>query len=404
MNDPRDDAEFDPFANDPKSRKKQGSGNGVAWLALVLALAVLGFNAWDWWSLRVAGEAGSEQAQLVDSVSRRQAGLENTLNGLQTRIDELAGRDPGSELAALRTTQENLQSRLSALGVADADRQAQIDAINASVLALLARIEAVEAGIAALAVSNDGAGKSLDIAEIDYLLRLADERLLLFADLNGAESALSLADQQLAAIGDPLYAPVRRSIAGALDSLRAVPRLDTVAVGQRLASLQSSIQRWPFPGEAPVAEPLPEPADTGMWARIKSALAPLVKVRRRVDESELLSLEDKDFIRQGLWLQFETARLALIRNDQAGWNQALGRAEETLSTRFDDIEPAVQQAVTTVRELSAIDLVPELPEIRAPLSQLRLLRQSGRGASTTPPAQEPDTQVEEPEADTGEDG
>jgi len=395
VNNPKDDAEFDPFANHPGNAKKQGSGKGVAWLALVLVLALLGFNAWDWWSMRQQGDAESEQVQRVESVSRRQAGLETAVDRLDERIAGLEQQNPDSDLAALRAGQEALQARTAALGVADADRQAQIDAVNASLLALLNRIEAVEASVAALAVRNDGVGKSLDIAEIDYLLRLADERLTLFGDLTSAESALVLADQQLQAIDDPLYAPVRRSIARALDTLRSAPRIDTVAIGQRLAALQARLGQLPFPGEMSTQAEAEAGTETGIWARVKAAIAPLVKVRRRVDESELLSLEDKDFIRQGLWLQLETARLALVRSDQESWNHALSRASETLNGRFDTFEPPVQQAVETVEELAAVDLAPAVPDIRAPWSQLRLMRD----ARTSVPAATPPVDQQGPAGD-----
>ncbi|NNE06572.1 MAG: hypothetical protein HKN15_12685 [Xanthomonadales bacterium] len=404
MNNPKDDAEFDPFANHPESTEKQGSGNGVAWLALVLVLALLGFNAWDWWSMRLQEGDASEQAQVVDSVSRRQAGLENTLSRVQQQIAELEQQDAGSDLAALRAGQQALQSRASALGVADADRQAQIDAVNTSMLALLGRIEALESSVAALAVRDDGAGKSLDIAEVDYLLRLADERLALFGDLRSAESALVMADRQLQAIDDPLYAPVRRSISNALESLRSAPRIDIVAVGQRLANLQSNLGQLPFPGEAPTISDTVDSGETGTWARIKAALAPLVKVRRRVDESELLSLEDKDFVRQGLWLQLETARLALVRNDQASWDYALARAGDTLRDRFDNIEPRVQQAAATVDELAELGLAPELPDVRAPWSQLRLLRDSRVSTAVPGTAVEPQSAEQEDEIEPGDEG
>ena len=50
------------------------------------------------------------------------------------------------------------------------------------------------------------------------------------------------------------------------------------------------------------------------------AIKPLVKVRRRLDKDLELILEDKDFLRQGLWLQLESARLALIRRDGMAWD------------------------------------------------------------------------------------
>ena len=63
------------------------------------------------------------------------------------------------------------------------------------------------------------------------------------------------------------------------------------------------------------------PEDAGWWESFKQTLSSLVTVRRRVPEDRsMLTLEDKDYLRQGLWLQLESARLALMRNDSAVYN------------------------------------------------------------------------------------
>ncbi len=62
----------------------------------------------------------------------------------------------------------------------------------------------------------------------------------------------------------------------------------------------------------------------------------LVTVRRSTDEeNERISLEDRDYVRQRLWLQLEIAHLSLMRRDQEAFRQSLVRVEQTLSTWFE---------------------------------------------------------------------
>ena len=54
--------EFDPFANEPAKPSRRGGG--VAWLALLLAIGVAGFNGWQWWQARQAVDEGAQRCLL----------------------------------------------------------------------------------------------------------------------------------------------------------------------------------------------------------------------------------------------------------------------------------------------------------------------------------------------------
>ena len=122
--------------------------------------------------------------------------------------------------------------------------------------------------------------------------------------------------------------------------------------------------------------------------------------RRRVPEEDvMLSLEDKDYVRQDLWLQLESARLAVMRADSVAWQAALQRASETLSARFEGSAPRVANAIDEIRALGTTQITVDMPDISAPWAQLRLLSE-GR-AEAVPEATEP-TPEEAPEADEPE--
>jgi len=110
-----------------------------------------------------------------------------------------------------------------------------------------------------------------------------------------------------------------------------------------------------------------------------------VTVRRRVSEEEsLLSLEDKDYLRQGLWLQLESARLALMRNDAGVYASSLDRVEGTLEQFFKHGSPPVQALLNDVAAMKQLEIAPEMPNISAPWTQLRQLRDSRRLLQSAP--------------------
>jgi len=386
VNTSKDDPEFDPFAHG-NGKKGRGASAGPAWLALLLALGVAGYNGYQWW---VDYQRQAEEPTLQQSVSRIQAGqsaLQESLQSLESRVAlaEQSGAD--AELATLRADFQSLQAQLAAEGQQSSGLQAQLDATQAALMLLQQRLDAQESGLAALAERADAPDKRLDIAEIGYLLRLAAERLELFGDVRSAGQALALADAHLLALDDPLYLPVHRRIAESRQALQALPMPDIPATSARLTELQNSIPGLRFAGDARPEAAVATGEVTGVWQRIKSALAPLVTVRRRVDEQSMLSLEDRDFLRQGLWLQLETARLALMRSDAATWERSLVLARDTLASRFDAGSAQVRQAREELERLLALELQIATPDISAAFAQLRLLT---AGQAAPPSREEPD--------------
>lgn len=388
MNQSKDDAEFDPFAHDKGRNKGGGAAAGVAWLALLLVLGLAGLNGYQWWQERALQADGASLQRSLDRLRSGQAGLQDDIRALEGRLDAVEQSGAGSELAALRSEVQSLQSSFTELGEQGLDTQAQLDAGQAALIRLQQRLDALDANMAGIAARASEPARSTDIAEIGYLLRLAAERLALFGDVRSADRALALADAHLEALNDSVYQPVRRSIRESRQALQALPVPDLAALSARLSALQGGIDALPFPGETPVVSGSGVPDapgdDPSLWQRFKSTLAPLVKVRRRVDQGSLPSLEDKDFLRQGLWLQFESARLAMMRHDEANWNHALRQARDNLAGRFDATSRPVREMLAEVERLLAIELESELPDISAAAAQLRLLGNGGDAPAAPP--------------------
>jgi len=378
------------MANDPVDRllqekKPVSTGKPVAILALLVSLAAVCASAWLWWQARQAGlDDGSQQAinslqATQQQLAESQASLESQLATLEPSIDTSEFSRQGQRLA-------NVEDRLASLQAQSSEVQATISTVQGSVRSMEQRLSATESGLISVAASNQNSSVELDIAEVDYLLRVANERLQLFSDIEAADLALQVADVQIEALNDPIYLSVRQRIAAARQALAAVPRADRVQLSARLSKMQAGIPDLPFRGETVQQPEAVLPEDAGWWASFKHTLSGLVTVRRRVpEEQSMLSLEDKDYLRQGLWLQLESARLALMRSDANTFIGSLDRVGQTVEQFFEPGSAAVQALLFETADLKGFNIAPEMPNISAPWTQLRQLRDSRRLLQTAAP-------------------
>jgi uroporphyrin-3 C-methyltransferase len=156
--------------------------------------------------------------------------------------------------------------------------------------------------------------------------------------------------------------------------------------------MQSQLPGLQFRGEEAVQEAPLLADDAGWWESFKYTLSSLVTVRRRAPEDEsMLSLDDKDYLRQGLWLQLESARLALMRNDSSAYTGSLDRLRGTVEQFFHTGSAAVQTLLLETTKLQQVDIAPAMPDISAPWTQFRQLRDSRRLLQSTQPVASEDT-------------
>lgn len=368
------------------TNKPASSGRGIAILALLLALAASGWSAWQWWQQRITGPAAQVQQEAMGQLQLAQqdfagalAAYENRLSAAGTPVDPL-------EFSRLGERFKVFQSQLGAARSVVAEQQATVGTLQGNTRSLEQRVSVLESGLIAVAARSQNSSAELDLAEIDFLLRTASERLQLFADPVAADQALQAADVQIEALNDPMFLSVRRGIATARQALATVPRVDHLQLSARLSALQTDIPALPFYGEV---APLPEPelpVDAGWWQSLKQTLSSLVTVRRQVaDDPPLLSLDDKDYLRQGLWLQLESARLALMRSDAGAYTSSLDRASATVTQFFQPGSASVEALAVQLTHLRQVNIAAEMPDISAPWRQLRQLRDSRKLMNSTTP-------------------
>ncbi len=347
----REPATANPAAAAAPSR----SGSAGLWLAVLDLLVIIGLAAAGYLYLRGEQQGQFAQQQQIDN-------LRNTVNQLdvakQSRQQwfgdmEERSRESRRELTELQRQQVSLQTRL---------------AQN-------------ESALGRLADQVQGGQHAWQRAEIEHLLLVANTRLQLQQDLDGAQTALQLADRRLASLSNPAYFEVRRKIAQELSQLEAVPRLDLQALALQLDSLSTQVEalatRRPkvgsFDTELTVTGGSPElPWHSRLWVSVTEAVNSLVSIRRDVERREPLLPPDQSFyLRQNLRLQLESARLAALKQDTANYRAALSQAETWLQRYFDTSQRPVSAALQSIAKLQGQQIKPVLPDISGSLEALR---------------------------------
>jgi len=392
LNEEIENVTSDPVDRLLQEKKPASSGKGVAILALLVALAAVGTTGWQWWQTRETDPNEATQQETLARLQDTQQRLATSVASFELQLDAAESPIDVAEFSRRDERLRNVESRLDGLQGQSGEDQASVNAMQGSVRSLEQRLSVTESGLVSVAASAQNSSVELDIAEIDFLLRTASERLQLFSDPSAADLALQAADVQIEALNDPMYLSVRQRIATARNALAAVPRIDRVELSAQLTALQSKVPDLPFRGEV---EALPEPElpdEAGWWESFKRTMASLVTVRRRVPEDQsLLSLDDKDYLRQGLWLQLESARLALMRNDISVYARSLDRVNDTVEQFFQNGSSEVQALLLEVTALKQVNIAPGMPDISAPWTQLRQLRDSRRLLQSAAPVESEDS-------------
>jgi len=377
----------DPDAPKPARR----GGSGLAFLALLIALAALLATGWLWWQGQSSNAAAEQLARSeivrLDGIDSR---LSVQLQELRSMLDSAPDGAEEARLAALQNALSEEQERAGEMQQALQEQLTLTRSLQTAMNAMHDRLVAAESSLARVDARELDARGNLDLAEVDYLLRLANERLQLFSDPRSADRALALADAHLAALDNPAYLGVRQAITAARGELAALDLPDDLEIAGQLEAIQDAIPRLPFRPTSPTVPPAESAVEAGWWEKLKSTLSSLVTVRRSTEEeSRRISLQDKDYIRQRLWLQVEVAYLALMRHEQEAFRTALQRVQASLVEWFDPDSAQVAAVAQSLEALLVLDVSVAWPDISEPWNTLRLVRAASSVEQPASPVQSP---------------
>ncbi|MCC5881863.1 MAG: uroporphyrinogen-III C-methyltransferase [Halomonas sp.] len=323
--------------------KGGGRAAGVLALILVLFLGIgAGLFAWNAW-------------ERLDEQQQRLADLEERAGGAASADD----------VAQLREELEQGEEQR------DAEMAEAIEAMRGEFSSYRSEVDdALDQVLAELSREQDADEREWLHAEAAYLLRLANQRLQLERDVEGAAALLRTADARLNEADNPALLSVRRAIASELSILDGVPQVDRTglylaldAQQQRLAQLPLSRELEEIPARSGMQE-----APAGGWqdqlSRFGQELRDLVVIRHHDEAFEtLVTPEQESYLRQSARLVLEQAQLALLKEEQELYEASLDKALALIEGYYDTERSEVQAVIEQLQELQGENIQPELPDI-----------------------------------------
>ncbi len=363
-------------------------GRGLALLSLVLALGAVGGAGYLYYELihkrpyqarfdavdervgalvRSATEEGAAKTQaLATELAEDLSGLRGEFQALGGDLEQLSGA-----FGQLRTEQS------TTIDEALAAQQSRLERTEASLIESLNRV----------ANQAPPTQEEWKLAELEYLLRIANHRVLMEKDADGALRLLETADAMLAELDDFGLHAVRAALADEILSLKRLGKNDVQGLFLRLEALKRNLSGLPLdvpeylkatPAEsAAVAEE--EAGRRSPVTALAEAMGTFFKIRElRTEIRPLLAPEEVTYLEMNLRLMIEQAQLAALRGQADIFEQSIDNAIDWLNDHLDADAPDVVSIIRELTALREISVVRDMPDISG---SLRELIATERGAS-----------------------
>jgi uroporphyrin-3 C-methyltransferase len=339
-------------SNSPKDKaaKPKRSGVVIALLALLIAILALALTAWQYQQeyllAKTEASATSDLKAELQTLSASQTELVASFAAQREALAQLR-LDNSSQLNALSRRSQELETKMQSLTTVD--RQDWL------------------------------------LAEVEYLLRLANQRAQLSHDPRAAAQLLSNADSILRELDDAALHPVRAELAKEISALQNSADVDIEGVYltlQGLATEAGKLKLYQAPSYS--AEEVEETSEewqqrlqSGLdnaWAKLRS----YIRIRHHDQNFKAqLAPEQEAALRASLRLMFEQAQLALLANRPVLYQRALDKAAAWLQEYYqlDDHRDGLLKQISTVR---AMPVSPEMADISGSLRSLKVYLKSHR--------------------------
>jgi uroporphyrin-3 C-methyltransferase len=339
------DADFASLDDDVRVEQAAPPQTGIRLALLALLLSAFAVAGIAYLVLRPgpAPTAATVDTAEIDVLRRIVESGNESISRLQQRLDDLASRDVVST-ADIRNMQQRLDEALGR-------RLAAYDSLPD-------RMSNVEDTMSSIQGISSGVRDSWLLAEAEYYMQIANAQLQLAGNPQLARLALLQADDRIRQLANPALTHVRRALSDELRALKVVNGPDIEGITLTLASLAAVVDSLPLRQqiELPAAgDPEIDGELSGLdraMESLKSTMSDVVSVRR-IDEEirPLIAPESAYFLRANLSLQLQVARLALLRGEQAAFQQSLDDSDAWLGEYYDATSAQVQSARQTILEI-----------------------------------------------------
>ena len=267
------------------------------------------------------------------------------------------------QIVSLRETTRDIRSQMERLesGIARADERNQ---------SVINRVETVAEELAKAQVDTRN---SYVLAEAEYLLKLADQRLLIERNPETATNLMHTVQGLLAQLEDGRLLSVREQLAQDIQLLSAIPHVDLLGIQAELLALDPVLNDLKLPIRRFNLESDSEPEDDVQ--KFIDGLRSFIRIREvNAPITPLVSASDAGRAREVLRLSLEQIKVALVREDQELFNAGLAQAKRLSHHFFDVTEGAGKRVMTVLKALEGTQIARDIPDAAQGLRALRTYR------------------------------
>jgi uroporphyrin-3 C-methyltransferase len=301
----------------------------------------------------------------------------------------------GQRLAQQRTDSDALRSSLQS------SLQSRLSPIEGDLGSLQSRVDELGLGQQSLRESSEklyelfGRDRNdWQLAEVEYLMRVAQHKLILQDDFEGAAVTLQAASDRIGLTGDPGLLPVRVMISEEIADLKTRKRPDLVGMtlilsqlGRQIRSLQPGFAIRIDENALPEADLDKLPPEDWL-GRFKAFLDSLISVRKESAQPSEIEANVVD-VAEVLEDNLKLARWAVLERNASQYEMLMDRSLRLFREFYDLDNAANHDFMTQLQDLQKMELKPEKPDITGSLRELqRILSQRENEPQPAAPPQE----------------
>jgi len=326
-----------------KTKKKSGFGKVLLVLVVVLVSVVgVGAGLWYWTNEKftaLQAEIASSSESEAESVARM-SNFESTTNSLNAKLQQAE-----TESSSLKNQIEYLQQK--------------VDSQNLRILAM-----------------STTSREDWLLAEAEYLLKLANQRILVERNAETAIGLLEEADAILRDMADPDLFPIRKAIKSDLVALKLAEKIDIEGLYLELSALSDTVAVMPLVPESFKFEEddgqseIIEDAEESTFSKFLNTFSSYVRVIDHNDKpAAILPPDATKYLHLNLQFMLERAQIAVLREQQEVYTENLQRAKRWVQQYFPNSSQA-NQFVAQLEALSNKQIIVTLPDISNSLELL----------------------------------
>jgi uroporphyrin-3 C-methyltransferase len=305
-----------------------------------------------------------------------------------------------NQVTALQKAQESQKSELEGVIKQQAE---QLTVAKQQQDALHKQLDELQQKVATISGSD---AKTWQLAQADFLVKLAGRKLWSDQDVTSAAALLKSADASLADMNDPSLITARRAITDDIASLSAVTQVDYDGIILKVNQLSNQIDNLRLADNTDDDSPMDEDSSElssslGEW-RVnlqkswQSFMDSFITIRRRDETAVPLLAPNQDvYLRENIRSRLLVAAQAVPRHQEQTYKQALDNVSTWVRAYYDTDDATTKAFLDELDSLSQQNINMDVPEtlqsqpILEKLMQTRvrnLLSQPSVTPSATPQA------------------